>query len=81
MDFGIWIQNDLGVYQYQSIVDQMGIKRVDGESFWNITVFQEYLIFQSLERVIIIDQELENYNKLTDSLAQIALFILKVFPI
>lgn len=80
MDFGMWIQNDLGVYQYQSIVDQMGIKRVDGESFWNITVFQGYLIFQSLERVIIIDQELENYQQIDGQFSANSLVYIEGVP-
>ena len=80
MDFGIWTKDELGVYQYESLVDKMGINSIDGESFWNVSVFEEYLIFQSLERVIVIDQELKNFQQIDGEFSNNSLIFLEGIP-
>jgi len=64
MDFGIWTKNELGLFEYRSLVEKLNLNPIEGESFWNITSYKEYVIFQSLDRVIITDQEFNDYEQI-----------------
>ena len=55
MDFGYWVPKESGMLTYTSLVDQLGINVLEDEQFWNILEFNTLIIFQSLDRLIIID--------------------------
>ncbi|MBT8313820.1 MAG: LuxR family transcriptional regulator, partial [Maribacter sp.] len=53
MEFGFWQKNKLGILEYTSLSEQMGIELLTDEEFWNIFSVDEYLVFQSLKRIYI----------------------------
>ena len=55
MDFGVWEYDNYGVLQYQSIPLELGIEIDDDEQFWNIEVVGNWILFQSLSRIYLID--------------------------
>ena len=55
MDFGFWIKDGKGNYQYTSLVEKINIKILENEEFWNILNYNNRIIFQSLNRLIILD--------------------------
>ena len=55
MDFGYWVPKENGLLTYTSLVDELGINVLEDEQFWNILEFNTLVIFQSLDRLIIID--------------------------
>ncbi len=57
MDFGYWTKNNLGELEYTSISNNTGIKLIEDESFWNITKIDDWILFQSLNRIYIYDSK------------------------
>ena len=55
MDFGYWVPKENGLLTYTSLVDELEINVLEDEQFWNILEFNTLVIFQSLDRLIIID--------------------------
>jgi len=51
MDFGYWQRNDMGLLDYISLTQDLDIKLKDDEHFWNITSRNEWILFQSLDRI------------------------------
>ena len=55
MDFGVWERDNLGVLKYESIAVKLGIDIKDDEQFWNIEVVDNWILFQSLSKIYLID--------------------------
>lgn len=55
MEFGYWQKDLRGVYQYQSLSQQLGDQIITDEQFWNIAELDHYILFQSLSRVYVYD--------------------------
>jgi len=53
MEFGYWKRDAYGVLNYTSLSNQLKIPFVDDEEFWNILNLNDYILFQSLDRIII----------------------------
>ena len=53
MDFGYYTKNNLGQLVYHSLAKEFNIEIVEDEEFWNIFVFDEVLVFQSLDRIYV----------------------------
>jgi len=51
MDFGYWKKNDLGLLDYFSLTNELSIELIEDEHFWNITSRNEWILFQSLDRI------------------------------
>lgn len=64
MDFGFWKRDSFGHLQYTSLIDKIGVPLFDDEHFWSIRGFNEWIIFQSLDRVYL-------YNKTSTSIRAI----------
>ncbi|WP_299126778.1 triple tyrosine motif-containing protein [uncultured Winogradskyella sp.] len=60
MDFGYWIKDDYGDFQYTSLSSDRNISVKEDEEFWQIIDLEGYMLFQSLERIYI-------YNVTEDS--------------
>ena len=60
MEFGFWKRNELGSLEYTSLRDKLSQPLIDDEHFWNITSREEWVLFQSLDRLYI-------YNTLDES--------------
>ncbi|NBC58798.1 MAG: hypothetical protein GVY05_11015 [Bacteroidetes bacterium] len=51
MEFGVWRKNNDGLYKYHSL--SKNLELIEDEQFWNITSFDNYVIFQSLDAIYI----------------------------
>jgi ligand-binding sensor domain-containing protein/DNA-binding CsgD family transcriptional regulator len=51
MDFGYWEKNALGRFKYTSLVKELNIAMLDDEHIWHIVPFEEWILFQSLNRI------------------------------
>ncbi len=53
MEFGYWSANDLGTLDYTSISQQSELELSEDEEFWNIESIDDWIVFQSLERIYV----------------------------
>ncbi len=53
MEFGYWEKDDLGILQYTSISKYMDIEMIEDEEFWHIVNMDDWIVFQSLNRIYI----------------------------
>lgn len=53
MEFGYWQKNALEELEYTSLSQQLDIMLLEDEEFWNITHIDEWMVFQSLNRIYI----------------------------
>ena len=60
MEFGFWKRNEFGNLDYTSLLDKLDQDLIEDEHFWNITSIDEWVLFQSLNRIYL-------YNRLDDS--------------
>ena len=63
-EFGYWQRDVFGVLYYTSLSKQIQIDFLEEEEFWSIIKLDEYILFQSLQRIYI-------YNKNNQSLSVI----------
>ena len=66
MDFGYWEQNDYGKLEYTSLYKQLDIPTIEDEQFWNIISLDDWVLFQSLNRIVIYNLK-EHSSKTIDS--------------
>jgi DNA-binding CsgD family transcriptional regulator len=57
MDFGVWERNSKGILEYTSLVQKLGIELSDDEQFWDIIKLDDWLIFQSLSRIYLVNEQ------------------------
>lgn len=55
MDFGFWSEETNGELKYTSLVKKLNIKVNEDEQFWNILEMDGYILFQSLNRIYLIN--------------------------
>lgn len=70
MDFGFWTKDKFGKLNYESLVKENKISVKDDEEFWDIIRFENYMLFQSFERIYIYNVE-ENSVDVINSEARI----------
>ncbi|PWH84582.1 LuxR family transcriptional regulator [Algibacter marinivivus] len=59
-DFGYWKRDNFGVLNYTSLAQKLNIEFLEDEEFWNIFGLDNWILFQSLDRIHI-------YNKSTNA--------------
>lgn len=65
MDFGYWLRNENGTLAYTSLASTVAFQTIEDEQFWNIFSHKQYILFQSLNRLVIYNQQsntLKTYN-------------------
>ncbi len=60
-DFGYWKKSIDGEYYFTSLVDSLEINIQNDEEFWNILHYDDWLVFQSLSRLVM-------YNELSNEI-------------
>lgn len=61
-EFGYWQRNKLGNLYYTSLSKKLKIEFLEEEEFWNITELDDYILFQSLERIYIYNKNNTSYS-------------------
>lgn len=54
-NFGFWQRNEKGTLDYTSLSDTLTIPLVEDEQFWNIIQHHNWLLFQSFDRILILN--------------------------
>ena len=62
MEFGFWTKQDNGQLKYTSLSNKIKAKILDEEQFWNIINYEQWIVFQSLNRIYIYDAKLKSFN-------------------
>ena len=68
MEFGFWRKDEFGDLQYNSLVSKLKEPLIDDEQFWNILKVDDWVLFQSLDRIYIynsVDQSIKIINSET----------------
>jgi AraC family chitin signaling transcriptional activator len=68
MDFGYWEKNTNGELSYHSLVEKHQFPIIEDEQFWNIYLLDDTLIFQSLNRLILLNRETSEIKSITPDL-------------
>ena len=55
MEFGFWIKKNHGRLEYTSLSSKIKSKILTDEQFWNIINYDQWVVFQSLDRIYIYD--------------------------
>ena len=56
MEFGYWERNNLGLLDYTSLSQKLDIELIEDEQFWNIIALDGYILFQSLNRIYMVEE-------------------------
>ena len=62
MEFGYWIRHSNGQLIYTSLSKSLKNKIQDDEQFWNILNYDQWVIFQSLNKIFIYDTKTGKFN-------------------
>ncbi|BAO75031.1 hypothetical protein WPG_0801 [Winogradskyella sp. PG-2] len=66
MDFGYWGKDNLGGLTYKSLTSDKDFKIKEDEEFWDIVGVEDYILFQSLDRIYIYNVNADSF-KIIDS--------------
>lgn len=64
MDFGFWKKNVYGDFIYQSLSARLEAPLIEEEEFWNIRHMDDWILFQSLERIYLYNTTSDTINLL-----------------
>ena len=64
MDFGVWKRNNKGILEYTSLVEQFNFELAEDEQFWGIIKLDDWLIFQSLSRIYLVNEITNETNSI-----------------
>ena len=67
MEFGFWTRQNDGRLQYTSLSQRINSKILVDEQFWNILNYDQWVIFQSLNRIYIYDTKKNIFKIVTPS--------------
>lgn len=70
MEFGYWKRNRFGTLDYTSLSQNLKIPLIEDEQFWNIIALDNWILFQSLNRIYIYNKIDKSY-KIIDSETEI----------
>lgn len=62
MDFGYWERDEYGSLTYTSLSKELNLNLLEDEQFWNITELDDWVLFQSLSRIYIVNLKSKNYS-------------------
>ncbi|WP_420601576.1 two-component regulator propeller domain-containing protein [Flagellimonas sp.] len=62
MEFGFWTKNSKGKLVYTSLKDKLTEPLIEDEEFWNIVPVEDWILFQSLNRIYIYSLTNENFR-------------------
>ncbi|WP_299600355.1 LuxR family transcriptional regulator [uncultured Aquimarina sp.] len=62
MDFGYWKKNNFGKLEYSSLTKKLQDKLIEDEQFWHIINQDEWILFQSLNRIYLYNTNTEEIS-------------------
>lgn len=64
MDFGYWVRNEKGVLIYTSLKKKLNVKMIEDEQVWNIIAHENWILFQSLNRIYLYNGQNERISSI-----------------
>ncbi len=61
-DFGYWLRSSTGQYVYTSLPELLSLDVIEDEEFWDIHEISNWIVFQSLSRLIFLDRNSNEYR-------------------
>lgn len=61
-EFGYWEKNELGTLNYTNLSQRLSIEFLEDEEIWKIIHIDDWILFQSLQRIFIYDRKQNTYN-------------------
>ena len=61
-DFGYWLRSMTGQYVYTSLPELLSLDVIEDEEFWDIHEISNWIVFQSLSRLIFLDRDSNEYR-------------------
>jgi len=77
MDFGFWLKDDYGKLNYTSIIQKYKIPVLEDEQFWNIIQLDEWVVFQSLQRIYFFNLKTKEYKIISSKFKITKMFSVK----
>ncbi|WP_083265117.1 triple tyrosine motif-containing protein [Urechidicola croceus] len=74
MEFGYWTKNNFGNLEYTSIIDKLEVPLLEEEQFWNIIEYNDWVLFQSLDRTYIYNSKDENFSIINSKTTRAEIF-------
>ncbi|WP_370392492.1 triple tyrosine motif-containing protein [uncultured Winogradskyella sp.] len=65
MDFGYWQKDNYGKLNYSSLSKALDIPLKEDEEFWDIVEVNDWIVFQSLDRIYVVNLETNSYETIT----------------
>jgi DNA-binding CsgD family transcriptional regulator len=62
MEFGYWKHDKFGQLNYTSLSNKIKDSLIEDEQFWNIIAFEDWILFQSLNRIYIYNKENDSFK-------------------
>jgi len=62
MEFGFWTRKSNGHLNYTSLSNKIKSKILDDEQFWNIISYDQWVVFQSLNKIYIYDTKTNTFK-------------------
>lgn len=62
MEFGYWKRDQFGKLNYNSLLDKLTIPLIEDEHFWNILELDNWVLFQSLDRIYLYNLKEKSFN-------------------
>ena len=66
MEFGYWHRNPQGLLEYYSLSDKIPEDLLEDDNFWTIETLENWILFQSIDRIYFYNTKSEEINYLTD---------------
>ncbi len=77
MEFGYWKRNQFGQLIYVTLTDKLTEPLIDDEHVWNITSRDEWILFQTLDRLYIYNTRDENFKIIDFDVSRAKIFNLE----
>ena len=74
MEFGVWTKNLVGDLEYHSISKETNVALLDDEEFWKIVHLDNWVLFQSLERIYMFNTSDKSVNIIESNATKAHLF-------
>ncbi|MBQ4822353.1 LuxR family transcriptional regulator [Aquimarina sp. MMG016] len=74
MNFGYWKKNDFGDLEYTSLSDAIEDQLIEDEQFWYIVDQENWILFQSLNRIYMYNVDTEKINIIESEAGMLGMF-------
>ena len=74
MEFGYWVKDESGILTYKSLIEKLNVPLIKDEHFWNILEIDNWVLFQSLDRIYLYNPDDESFNIISSKSTRASIF-------